>query len=117
MKYLMEQWSSPYIAEVYGERLFSLLGLIERSEKGYSLIHTYNATYLILLRAQTEYIYQRYTTNEEECKEQETEAILKLHKYNRTKDTAQEILGILAQRSNASLKKTAQKYSTPEALD
>jgi len=115
MKFLMDQWEHrKTLREVEGKDLFDILKLIERTDEGYTLKHPENVTSAILLSAHTESIYRKLETSEEECEKEYKNRITKLHRYNKIKDAAQHLIGLIAQAKGISVKEVSEEYDAPD---
>ncbi|KAI5184262.1 hypothetical protein NEHOM01_0007 [Nematocida homosporus] len=113
----MEQWRvEKELVEVVGLELFQELELVERVGDKWQLIYTYSSTLAVLLWISTECLYDKLGLNDNECAHKTQLYLEEMHKYNRIKDTAEEIIGLLADRAGVSLAEMRQKYAI-EAVD
>ncbi|EHY66605.1 hypothetical protein NEAUS04_0125 [Nematocida ausubeli] len=71
-----------------------------------------NTNYAMLLFINN--LYYKTVGNIKDIQKQSDENIHRLYKYNKLKDTAQEILGKLAELKGVTNKKIAQEYDAPE---
>ncbi|KAI5188520.1 hypothetical protein NECID01_0133 [Nematocida sp. AWRm77] len=114
MKSLMEQWEKRVHREdVKGQELFSLLGLLRKEKQGYALKYAHETVHTVLLQAHTAYLLEQLSLTEEECVSAQKHNVLLLHKYNKLKDAAQDVLGRIAQCRGCTLKEAAEEYGAP----
>lgn len=118
MEKISSQWGGRRLLEkdsIRGLDLLRILFLVEEeADSGkYALRYPEETTSIALLMAHTQYLHKSLGVTEEECAKEGQRDIELLHKYNRAKDAAQELMGILAGRKGLTLKEMHEMYDLP----
>lgn len=90
--------------------LLSLLDLLVEEDGKYRLKYCVRKTSIALMMAQTKYLLKKMCATDGECLREEKKSIEKLHLYNRTKDIAQDLMGMLATNTGVTLKELHEKF-------